>query len=325
VVPGRIVTQGRSAKRLFLVLNVNGEKVSAMRDDGHGTSFALSRVSRVFENTYPLDGDKVEQAFLDAFDRKNTAIEEPKLSFARTDADAASEIITGLINKLVQQNHGEIESWAAQEILWETWPAAERIHRIGRDVEFLRARIWEPFERRARVLDYFGYLNFAAEKVTETGKWLADVRVDRPLLVGEALRHGLFDKLNIETAAGLMAALAADADRNYGELYLSNRLLDKIGEFEEIVYDVSNVEWKNNIEPAEEINLSAAAAAEHWARGTDWPELVSRTAAEEGDLFRLLARTGEALLQIANLRGSNSTAAAVARGAAEAILREPVR
>ena len=56
-----------------------------------------------------------------------------------------------------------------------------------------------------------------------------------------------------------------------------------------------------------------------------WAALVQKTGAEEGDLFRLLARTGEALLQIAQLYNSNPRAAAAARTTAEIILREPVR
>jgi superfamily II RNA helicase len=122
-----------------------------------------------------------------------------------------------------------------------------------------------------------------------------------------------------------MAALAADSDRNYGELYLSDELLDAVSSLENIIYDVSNVEWKHGIEPAEEINLSAAAAAERWAGGMAWTDLVNRTSAEEGDLFRLLARTGEALMQIAYLKDAKPEAATIARQTAEAILREPVR
>lgn len=175
------------------------------------------------------------------------------------------------------------------------------------------------------MLDHFGYLDFPAQKVTESGKWLADVRVDRPLLVGEALRRGIFDDLTPQTAAGLMAALAADSDRNYGELYLSDDLLDAINDLEEIIFAVSNAEWNAGIEPAEEINMSAAAAAERWAGGMTWEQLARKTGAEEGDLFRLLARTGEALFQIAHLRDSNPKAADVARTTAEAILRDPVR
>ena len=72
------------------------------------------------------------------------------------------------------------------------------------------------------------------ENVTGTGKWLADVRVDRPLLVGEALKDGRdSDDLNVQTTAGLMAVLAADSDRNYGELYLSDELLNAVSSLEE--------------------------------------------------------------------------------------------
>ena len=45
----------------------------------------------------------------------------------------------------------------------------------------------------------------------------------------------------------------------------------------------------------------------------------------DGDLVRMLARTGEALLQIAGLRHSHPTVALTAARTADAILREPVR
>jgi superfamily II RNA helicase len=56
-----------------------------------------------------------------------------------------------------------------------------------------------------------------------------------------------------------------------------------------------------------------------------WSDLVNRTKAEEGDLVRLLSRTGEALLQIAHLKDANPAAADAARMTSEIILREPVR
>jgi superfamily II RNA helicase len=92
-----------------------------------------------------------------------------------------------------------------------------------------------------------------------------------------------------------------------------------------VIRTVSNIEWQNHIDPAEEINLSAAAAAERWAGGLAWADLVARTKAEEGDLVRLLSRTGEALLQVARLKDSNPAIADLARRTAEIILREPVR
>lgn len=324
---GRVVTQGRSGKRLFLVFNVFGDKVSAMREDGQGTTFALDRVNRVYQNFYDTRAKNIEQAFFDTFEGKNEPLDEPKLSFKKHDADDSSSLIGDLLGKLgsKQNPKSEVPDPKSQILLWDSYEDAQYITRYTRDIEFLYSDIWLPFERRAKVLDHFGYLEFESETVTESGKWLADVRVDRPLLVGEALRLGIFDDLTPSVAAGLMASLAADSDRNYGDLYLSDDLLDLVSRLEDIILDVSNAEWNAGIEPAEEINLSAAAAAERWAAGMTWDQLVQRTGAEEGDLFRLLARTGEALLQIANLKTSNAKAAGVARTTAEIILREPVR
>ena len=322
---GRVVTKGRNHKKFFLVLNVFGEKVVVMREDGKGATLSLGQVGRVFAKTYRLEEKSLEEAFYDIHEEKNPPLEEPRLVNKDKDTDEAAEIINQAIERLLPDNLSEDGKRRAHQLLWETWEDAEFLERNDRDVEILRSEIWQPFENRAKVLDHFGYLDFSAQRVTESGKWLADVRVDRPLLVGEALKHGLFEKLEPKNVAGLMAALAADSDRNYGELHLSDKILDVLTEFEDIIYEVSGVEWKLGVEPADEINFSAAAAAERWVDGTAWETLVAQTKAEEGDLVRLLSRTGEALLQLAQLRESNPKAAEIARETAEIMLREPIR
>ncbi len=314
VQPGRVVTQGRSAKRFFLVISVHGDSVSAMRDDGQGKKFALSRVNRVYGNTYRLSENTVESAFLDTLDGKNPPLNEPKPSAHNVDGDS-DEVLGKLIEEMA----------AKTPQLWQTVNEAAELDRIERDIAFLRSRIWEPFMNRAKVLDHFDFLDIQAEKVTDGGKWLADLRIDRPLPVGEALSRGIFDELEPATLAGLIAALAADSDRDFGGLYLSDELLDAVSRFENVAYDVAKVELRFGIAPAEELNLSAAAAAEHWAGGMAWNTLVTKTKAEEGDLVRLLSRTGEALMQIAHLHASNPKAASTARTAAEIILRDPIR
>jgi ATP-dependent RNA helicase HelY len=323
VSPGMIVTQGRSGKRLLFILQMNGDAISAIRDDGQGTSFPLSRVNRVYATKYPVRERDIERAFFDVYENRNQPIEEPKPTANKDDADPAVELIDGLIGSFVANAEDRHDVYL--QALWENTKEAGKIDRAVRDVDFLRDRIWLPFDRRARVLDHFGYLDFRSEIVTERGKWLADVRVDRPLLVGEALSREIFTDIEHSLMAGLMAALAADADRNYGELYLSDGLIDAVASLEEVIYDVSKTEWRFNIEPAEEINLTAAAAAERWTGGMAWDELVRKTGAEEGDLFRLLSRTGEALLQIAQLKDSNAGAARIARETAEIMLRDPIR
>jgi superfamily II RNA helicase len=319
VIPGRVVTQGRSAKRLFIVINVSGDKVTAMRDDGQGTTFEIARINRIYDQTYKLREEAIEEAFFDVYEAKNKPLNEPKLSY-KVQVDGAFEILNSALQRLTE-NHDK-DALAA---LAESVRQVEKIEQIERDIEFLKEEIWRPFESRAKVLDHFGYLNFAGEVVTESGKWLADVRVDKPLLIGEAIRRGIIESLQVSTAAGFMAAVAADSDRSYGEMHSSDRMLDVIEQFDEVLYQVGAVEMRFGIPPVEDVNLSAATAAEAWANGWDWDRLVERTQAEEGDLVRLLSRTGEALLQVGKLKTANKLAASVANSAAEAVLREPVR
>lgn len=321
---GRMVTKGRSGRRYYLVISIYGDKIVTMRDDGKGSTLSLHSVNRIFENSYPISEKALETAFFDIEEGRNPPLAEPKLT---AKADVLDETI-GLFESTAKKFYETNKRSDRDDIsafLWESLNDASFLHRSERDIEILRNEIWLPFEHRAKVLDHFGYLSFSEEKVSNSGKWLADVRVDRPLLVGEALKNGLFEKLEPTQIAGLMAALAADEDREYGELYLSETILDVLTEFENTVFQVSNIEWKFGVEPSPQMNFSAAAAAESWADGTGWDDLVHETRAAEGDLVRLLSRTGEALLQIANLKKSHPESAPKARLASEIMLREPIR
>ena len=322
---GRVVTKSRNSKRIFLVLSVFGEKVATMREDGQGVTLALSHIGRVYENKYPIKEASLDRAFDEIVEGVNKPLLEPKSVPVKTERDDAIEIINDLIEKLMPSEASEDLKRSATGFLWECLDDAEFLEKTARDIEHLKAEIWLPFEHRAKVLDHFGYLDFHAQKVTERGRWLADLRVDRPLIVGEVLQGGILENMPTKQVAGLMAALAADADRNYGELYLSDELLETLTKVEDIIFKVSDVEWKNGIEPAPEMNFSAAAAAERWADGMSWSDLVFNTKAEEGDLVRLLSRTGEALMQIAYQKDANPEAAATARTTADIILREPIR
>jgi superfamily II RNA helicase len=98
-----------------------------------------------------------------------------------------------------------------------------------------------------------------------------------------------------------------------------------LSRFDEVAYRVATEEWKQGLEPAPEINFSAAATAALWASGVEWAQLVEESRAEEGDLVRMLSRTGESLLQVAGLKRAQARAAHSAALAAEVVLREPVR
>jgi ATP-dependent RNA helicase HelY len=316
--PGRVIAVGRSGRRLALITARGHDGVTAIREDGRLTSFPLQRIGRVFAPIFSTQSDTLDETFDKIHDGANElALVEPRLRDAQSGEAESLKLINDLLDSF--SAHMDLEK------LWSLQTEAAAIEHAGRQIESLRAEIWQPFERCARVLDHFGYLDFFAERVTERGKWLADLRVDRPLLIGEALQRDLFASLDVKQTSGLISALVADADRDYGELELDDSIVSLLIKFEEVSFEVSNEEWKQGIEAAAEINFSAAAAAALWADGAAWSELVHETRAEEGDLVRLLSRTGEALLQIAGLRETHPKAANLAAQAAEIVLREPVR
>lgn len=326
VKPGRVVGIGRSGRRLVLITEKREGNVRGVREDGRSASFAIERIGRVYAPVYRQRDEFIDEAFADVRERgAELVIPEPRLRDAQGEKNDAVDVLDDQIEAVLPATLGAEEKLRCTQALWAVLADAEELERATRRIAGLREEVWEPFHRRARVLAAFGYLDFEAEKITDRGRWLADLHVDRPLLVGEALEKGLFNSLEFHKLAGVVAALTADEDRDYGQLELEDGLVNALAQFEDVGFKVSSEEWKLGIEPAPELNFSAAAAAVRWATGTEWVRLVRETGAEEGDLFRMLSRTGEALLQIAGLRKTHASAARTAAIAADSILREPVR
>ncbi|MCP9492880.1 MAG: DEAD/DEAH box helicase [Pyrinomonadaceae bacterium MAG19_C2-C3] len=346
VLPGRVVSLGRSTRKLVLVTERRGAGIGGVREDGSRASFSLDRIGRVFTKIYTLTNNERLAAFDETYTGENAPLTEPRLRESRRASEDATDIINTLLERITTEAvhpqsinahdtdtphtstpdaHPEASSLRAIETLWSLVAEIENITRDARRIESVRENLWQPFAHRAQVLDTLGYLDLQTERVTERGRWLADLRVDRPVLVGEALAANLFSTLDAHTFAAVVAALAADSDRSYGELAIDDALLRALTAFENTARRIAEIEWNNSIEAAPEMNYSAAAAAARWARGATWDTLVRETGAEEGDLFRMLSRTGESLTQIARLHETHPSAAERARQAARAILREPVR
>jgi superfamily II RNA helicase len=326
VKPGRVVGVGRSGRRLVMVTEKRDGNVRGVREDGSSASFPQERIGRVYSPVYRLRERDIEQAFDEIHERsRELTLAEPRLRDVHAEETDALKILDDSIDNLLPPSIAGPDRQRCTELLWELHETAEDYERATRRIEALREEVWLPFEQRARVLSVFGYLDYAAEKVTERGRWLADLHVDRPLLVGEALENGLFNSLDLKQLAGIMAALTADEDRDYGDLELDDAIVTSLARFEDIGFKVSAEEWKYGVEPTPELNFSAAGATVLWANGAAWPEIVRQTRAEEGDLFRMFSRTGEALLQVAGLHRTHPQAAQVAAAAAEIVLREPIR
>ena len=322
---GRIVSKEKYGKKLLLVISVYGDKVSTIKENGHGLDIPLSQIKKVYGKRYPINDQSIGNAFYDVYNGINPKIEEPKRDFKYENSDGGVGLINSLIEKFtnVCLENGSIEK--KQKALWGACQDVKFTQKAKSKIDVLRNEIWLPFENRARVLDHFGYLNFKEQKITEEGKWLADLRIDKPLLVGEIIKEGILDGLEINHMAGLIASLVADSEREYSKIHLSNELMKLLKKVKDIIYKVSKFERDFGVEPENMINFSAATAAEIWASKAKWSDLVWKTKAEEGDLVRLLSRTGEALRQIANLKNSKPEAAKIARATSNTILQAPIR
>jgi superfamily II RNA helicase len=326
VKPGRVVGVGRASRRLVMVTEKRDGSVRGFREDGSSASFPQERIGRVYSPVYRLREDEIENAFDEIRERgRELVLPEPRLRDAFEEETAAVKVLDDAIEDLLPARIRGEERARCTQLLWDLHETAENYERASRRIGLLREEVWQPFEQRAKVLAVFGYLDYEAEKVTERGRWLADLHIDRPLLVGEALENGLFNSLAPKQLAGIMAALTADEDRDYGELELDDDIVTSLSRFEDVGFKVSAEEWKHGVEPAPDLNFSAAGAAVHWANGAEWSRIVRETRAEEGDLFRMFSRTGEALLQVAGLRRSHPQAAEMAAAVAETVLRDPIR
>jgi superfamily II RNA helicase len=326
VKPGRVVGVGRASRRLVMVTEKRDGTVRGVREDGSNASFPQERIGRVYSPVYRLRDEEIETGFDEIRARgRELVLHEPRLRDAYAEETDALKVLDDTIEKLLPPHLLDGERQRCTEVLWALHETAENYERAERRIESLREEVWQPFEQRAKVLAVFGYLDYDAQKVTERGRWLADLHIDRPLLVGEALENGLFNALAPKQLAGIMAALTADEDRDYGELELDDEIVTALSRFEDVGFKVSAEEWKHGVEPAPDLNFSAAGAAVHWANGAAWSQIVRETRAEEGDLFRMFSRTGEALLQVAGLRRSHPQAAEMAAAVAEVVLRDPIR
>jgi superfamily II RNA helicase len=326
VKPGRVVGVGRASRRLVMVTEKRDGSVRGFREDGSSASFPQERIGRVYSPVYRLRDEDVENAFEEIRQRgRELVLPEPRLRDAFEEETEAVKVLDDAIENLLPAHIRGEDRQRCTQVLWDLHTAAEDYERASRRIGLLREEVWQPFEQRAKVLAVFGYLDYEAEKVTERGRWLADLHIDRPLLVGEALENGLFNVLAPNQLAGIMAALTADEDRDYGELELDDDIVTSLSRFEDIGFKVSAEEWKHGVEPSPDLNFSAAGAAVLWANGAEWSRIVRETRAEEGDLFRMFSRTGEALLQVAGLRRSHPQAAEMAAAVAETVLRDPIR
>lgn len=188
------------------------------------------------------------------------------------------------------------------------------------------------FLLRAAVLQTLGYLDRSAQLTTE-GRWAMRLRHPRLLILAELVRRRQVPATGPRLAAAA-AALGTERPPRAGGTKA------RVGTIAHIVEDVNALERQLGVDPD---SLSGefrtewdrgrrqpvpspaerrAGAAEAWARGAEWLQLVRETDSEEGDLQRTVLQAAEILMQLEGLPMPDLRL--MAHKARETLLRAPI-
>ena len=188
------------------------------------------------------------------------------------------------------------------------------------------------FLMRAAVLQTLGYLDRSA-RLTGEGRWAMRLRHPRLLVLAELVRRRQVPATGPRLAAAA-AALGMERPPRAGGTKA------RVGVLEHIVGDVTALERQLGVDPdplIEEFRADwdrgrrrpipspaerRAGAAEAWAHGAEWLQLVRETDSEEGDLQRTMLQAAEILMQIEGLPIPELRL--IAHKTRESLLRAPI-
>ncbi len=192
---------------------------------------------------------------------------------------------------------------------------------FGLGLEFL----WDDFLIH---LDFLKEQGFVSEDdtLTEDGIWAANLRMDAPLMVAQSLRLGLLPERDPVMLAAVMASFVSEKefdDESLVRRMLPKRLTKQFLTLRRGLKPFASELLQQGFD-APFLYLQPAAVMASWAADEPWTAVVGRTAYAEGDLARLILRTGENLRQLAGVKETFPVIAKTAREAMDLILKEPV-
>ena len=196
----------------------------------------------------------------------------------------------------------------------------------GRDHGFdVREALWDDFVRHKDLLQETGFVN-VHDQLTWEGQWAAQLRLDHPLLVAEAIRGGAFDGVSPEVLAGMIATFVIEGDRREdldGRMRVRSVEVSRrvTGMKKKLKGLIRHLDRKGFDTP--EIPLWPAAAVFLWAKGSSWEALLRVVPLEEGALAMMIIRTADHLNQLLGLRNSHPDLSETAGQAVPLIFREP--
>jgi superfamily II RNA helicase len=181
--------------------------------------------------------------------------------------------------------------------------------------------------------NFLQHLNFLKEtkyvaennKLTETGIWASQLRVDQPLMIAEGLKRKIFPEFDPAILAAIIASFVDEQesdDKSVKNLVPGTLLAS----FQKVKKGLRSF-TKHMIERGFAVRplfLKPAATIYAWATGQPWEKVLAVSETAEGNLAMLILRTADNLRHIRSLTQVFPAAAKTSETAIELILRDPV-
>ncbi|WP_221584149.1 RNA helicase [Microbacterium sp. G2-8] len=207
----------------------------------------------------------------------------------------------------------------------------ERYYKLKRQNDKLRKQIESrtgtvarQFDRIVDVLVELDYVRVdgASAELTDTGRTMKRIYGDRDLLVAEALRRGLWDKLDVPSLAALACSLVYEPRR--GEQGGEDRIprgafVDALDQTERLWAELDDLEEAHRLPGTAPVSPGLAEAMHMWSRGQLLDRVLGAADMAAGDFVRWAKQTIDLLDQIS--RVADGDLARTARRALDAVRR----
>lgn len=185
---------------------------------------------------------------------------------------------------------------------------AERAMRLSRrsERELAKARakatsIATQFERIVLVLEALGYLGEGGQDVTDAGRMLSGIYSELDLVTAEAIRRGVFDKLDYPQLAAVLSTIVHESrpgDRGHLHRMPDHGSESAESQLRAVRAEIGLLERDHRIERPRDLDIGFAEMAYAWAAGAGLETVLDDMSA--GDFVRRVRQVCDLAGQIAH-------------------------
>jgi len=208
----------------------------------------------------------------------------------------------------------------------------ERWHKLRRETDGIIDQIEGRTNQVARVFDRICSLLVDLEyltrdvheelEVTEAGSKLARIYGERDLLIAEALRHGVWSKLDPASLASMAAALVYEARRDEGAVdpqVPKGLFISAAQETEDLWHDLDMMSRQHKLPQTPPLDFSLTMPIYRWATGARLDTVLEMADLLPGDFIRWSKQIIDLLDQIASV--AEAPVAQTAKAAVDKVKR----